>query len=224
MTTAAHMLAGKELTGGWRVIESIPRGQGATGGNFSAGYIVESESGDKAFLKAIDFSAAFADDDPAVALQTLTEAFNFERDILALCKERRLDRVVIALAEGRVDVEEAPSPSVVQYLIFELADGDIRSQAIQSRRFELAWRSRSLHHISTGLLQLHGSRVAHQDLKPSNVLVFGSNSSKIADVGRASSETRESPFDELPVAGDLNYAPPELRSSFYSPGLCLHRS
>jgi serine/threonine protein kinase len=84
---------------------------------------------------------------------------------------------------------------------------------------ELAWKLRALHHITTGLKQLHGSDVVHQDLKPSNVVVFDSGSdnqtSKLADLGRASRSNAHCPFDELPWAGDVNYAPPEVFYSFY---------
>ena len=43
-----------------------------------------------------------------------------------------------------------------------------------------------MHHIATGLFQLHSAAVAHQDLKPSNVLVFDHSISKVADLGSAS--------------------------------------
>jgi serine/threonine protein kinase len=53
--------------------------------------------------------------------------------------------------------------------------------------------------------------MAHQDLKPSNVLVFSKeNGSKIGDFGRAWSQDFAAPHDTLPVAGDPGYAPLEL--------------
>jgi serine/threonine protein kinase len=101
---------------------------------------------------------------------------------------------------------------VVQYLIFEFADeGDVRKYLDLSKRLDAAWALRSLHHIATGLRQLHSQDIAHQDLKPSNVLVFeGAKVSKVADLGRASARGESPPHDKAIVAGDPEYAPLEL--------------
>jgi serine/threonine protein kinase len=61
--------------------------------------------------------------------------------------------------------------------------------------------------MATGLHELHSQRIAHQDLKPSNVLVFSQREAKNADLGRATLRGQVGPFDEFPVAGDLSYAP-----------------
>jgi eukaryotic-like serine/threonine-protein kinase len=63
--------------------------------------------------------------------------------------------------------------------------------------------------------------IAHQDLKPSNVLIFYINKmlaiSKVADLGRASRAGHPSPYDEENWAGDPNYAPPEILYSYIEP-------
>jgi eukaryotic-like serine/threonine-protein kinase len=203
MTTPAKLLLGVTLDGGWKVISAIGRPAAATGGNFSEGYIVESPEGKKAFLKALDYSQALREEDPAKALQALTEAFNFERRVLEKCKDRHLVRV---------------NGEPVQYLILELADGDARSQANALKRFNLAWSLRALHHIATGLFQLHGQDIAHQDLKPSNVLAFeGGRVSKIGDLGRAAYKGHIPPHDQFDIAGDPAYAPPELLYNYIDP-------
>jgi eukaryotic-like serine/threonine-protein kinase len=74
-----------------------------------------------------------------------------------------------------------------------------------------------LHHIAVGLLQLHGQGIAHQDLKPSNVMVFAGIESKLADLGRAAAKGQSPPHEGRDVAGDLAYAPPELLYGFCSP-------
>ena len=56
----------------------------------------------------------------------------------------------------------------------------------------------------------HSLNVAHQDLKPSNVLVFDESECRVSDLGRSSVQGSASPVDINPVAGDLAYAPPEL--------------
>ena len=50
--------------------------------------------------------------------------------------------------------------------------------------------------------------IAHQDLKPSNVLVYGpAAGSKICDLGRAWDQNHAGPHDHFAIAGDTGYAP-----------------
>lgn len=205
-------LKGLDLDGGWTVVEQLFRPSSATGGRFSTGYLVENEKGTKAYLKALDFAEAMQTSDPARELQELTAIYNFERDLLKVCRAKKLKRVVVPLADGAVTVPGNFGPlSRVQYLIFALADSDLRTMSSLGERLETAWSLRSLHHCAVGLRQLHQAGIAHQDLKPSNVLLFGDEGSKIADLGRASSAKLQSPFDDLAIPGDVGYAAPELR-------------
>jgi len=48
-----------------------------------------------------------------------------------------------------------------------------------------------------------------QDLKPSNVLVFELEGSKVADLACASTLHLQSPTDGYQIPGDIGYAPPE---------------
>ena len=140
----------------------------------------------------------------------MIEAFNFERNLLRLCAKRKMDRIVMALEDGSVKVDDSLF-GTVNYLIFEHAEGgDVRTHLAILGRVEVAWKLRCLHHIATGLHQLHSAQVAHQDVKPSNVLVFGGGTSKIADLGSASLQGVASPRDGARFAGDRTYAPPEL--------------
>jgi eukaryotic-like serine/threonine-protein kinase len=207
--TPAQQLLGCALVGDWTVIEQLERPHSATGGYFSHGYIVQHKGGRRAYLKALDFTRALADDDPAQALEHMTTAFNYERAICERCKTRHLDRVVQIITHGKVKVMSEAS-AVVQYLIFELADGDVRFHLDTLAAFDLAWALRTLHHIAVGLNQLHGTGVAHQDLKPSNVLTFREEGSNLGDLGRSVSRDGSSPFNSYECAGDRGYAPPEL--------------
>jgi serine/threonine protein kinase len=112
---------------------------------------------------------------------------------------------------------------IVQYLIFEDADGDIRGRLHLLGLLEVAWKLRSLHHIATGLHQLHGQRIAHQDIKPSNVLVFDGKGSKIADLGSASVSGRGGPRDDRTFAGDPDYAPIEALYGYMDPEWMVRR-
>jgi eukaryotic-like serine/threonine-protein kinase len=211
----ATQLEGLPLDDGWTVTELIERPPRSTGGCFSQSYHVHHSDGRQAYLKALDFFRAFQ---PGANLtdvvQQITTVFNFERDLLRICEDRRMDRVVRAIGDGVAVVSGAPFGSV-PYLIFEAADCDVRHHLDGAPAGGSAWKLRSLHHIATGLRQLHGAGIAHQDLKPSNVLVFRSTdvgqTSKLADLGRASRAGVACPFDLENWPGDPAYAPPEFQ-------------
>ncbi|MCY4428144.1 MAG: protein kinase [Halieaceae bacterium] len=213
----AEQLVGRVLTNGWEVTELLPRPKGATGGHFSASYIVQSPQGQQAFLKAMDYRKALSSFDPASALQIMTEAFNFERGILEKCRSNHLSRIVRVLDDGIVSSESGEPSDTVQYLIFELARGDVRSFVDFNQAFEMSWALRIIHQAAAGLQQLHSAHIAHQDLKPSNIIIFERHRSKLADLGRAYQHGEVSPHDHYCCAGDSTYAPPELLYGHISP-------
>jgi serine/threonine protein kinase len=218
MPTAAHRLVGVPLADGWIASKLlVPDPSVATGGVFSVGYEAVHADGSKGFLKALDFPKAFGTADPAFVLQTMTTAFIFERDALEVCKRKSLDRVVAARATGTVSIPSF-AVSAVPYLIFDMADGDVRKHLSAAASFDLAWRYTCLQHVATGLKQLHGAGIAHQDLKPSNVLTYSAGSeSRIGDLGRASRAGIAAPHDHAGIAGDKTYAPPELLYNHIDP-------
>jgi len=181
----------------------------ATGGRFSVGYLVENIDGRKAFLKALDYTQALQSQNSTVVLESMLASFNFEVALLNKCKEKRLKRIVTPIAYGNVKVGGFGIAEFVSYIIFELAEGDIRKRKDQSVSFDLAWSLRCLHQSAVGLRQLHSVGITHQDLKPSNVLIFGNEGAKLADLGRASDSTYPMPLDEVICPGDIRYSPPE---------------
>jgi serine/threonine protein kinase len=201
-------LDGIDLEGGWHVERKKDIHPASTGGTFSVGYIVKNKSGKKAFLKAVDLSAASQAEDPTLELQNLLEAFNFERDLLQKCI--KCNRIVTPISSGHVNIFELGVSGLVPYLIFEYADYDIRSGIANWKEFDVAWALRSLHNSTTGLQQLHQKKIAHQDLKPSNILYFKNEGTKLSDLGRASYENIRSENDKKRIAGDITYAAPEL--------------
>lgn len=215
---AAHNLLKLELEDGWKVIEKIEKIPGQTGSFFSVCYKIE-KAGEICFLKAFDFSKfqeIAASGRKAVDIMTdMLNAHRYERDLSLLCKQRHLDKIVTVKASGEVLVSGHTYP-LVPYLVFDLADGDVRKMMLFADKLDVAWRLNSLHSIAVGLKQLHGIDVSHQDLKPSNVLLFGGES-KIADIGRAQTKNMDSPYASLPFTGDSNYAPPEILYGFYDP-------
>ena len=208
--TPAQQLVGKKLHDGWTVEQMINQSEDATGGHFSTSYIVRSDNGKRAFLKAMDYKKALNSEDPARELQAMTQAFNFERDILEKCRFKGLSRVVTIITSGKLPPQDGDVSSVVEYLIFELARGDIRSFISYGSAFETAWALRTMHQAAAALRQLHYEQMAHQDVKPSNVLIFANQRAKLADLGRAFDRYMTSPNDELTFAGDPTYTPLEL--------------
>lgn len=210
VNTPAEQLEGQFLKNDWTVTRKLARKPGSTGGFFSVGYHVENKNGTKAYLKALDFTKAFAHVDPARALQEMTTAFNFERDLLDHCKSRNMSRVVTGVDEGSVSIDFNGKKESVLYLIFELAKTDLRHEITTQPNMDISYILRVLHQVCIGLNQLHSADIVHQDLKPSNVLVFDNVGSKIGDLGRASSNQIAAPHDNVEFAGDRGYAPLEL--------------
>ena len=222
MESPAEKLQGITLDGGWKVTALIPKVPGHTGGYFSVGYIVESDKGERAFLKALDFLKIISpgSPDPAKQMAELTNSFVYERDLLRQCREANLKKIIRAITDGELTIDNIQVP----YIIFELADSDVRLQANKLARFDLAWAIRTMHHVATGIKQLHSREIAHQDLKPSNILLVNGVERKISDLGRSATRGCNLFHMDLLVAGDRNhaaieglygYAPTEWRDRRY---------
>ncbi|MDA8019831.1 MAG: protein kinase, partial [Thermoanaerobaculia bacterium] len=208
---AAH-LNGKLLDGGWKVGCMVDQPPTATGGSFSFSYhVTNTNTGDTAFLKALNISAVLrAENALADEMKAFGAAFVFERDILSHCGERRLGRIIRLLDHGETCVPQAGPLQRVPYLILELAEGDIRAHQSRLQAFDLAWVLRTLKHVTLGIEQLHGCNIAHQDLKPSNVLTQRSgHEMKLGDLGRAERLGVEGPTSANTIPGAISYAPPE---------------
>jgi serine/threonine protein kinase len=217
---AAHNLLGKKLKNDWTVIEKIEPKDGSTGGFFSVCYLVENNY-EKAFLKALNFNAffqIFKGQSIVKILQEQTNAFEFEKNLLLKCKENRLTKVSMILDEGEEFLDGFTIPNV-PYLIFEIAEGDIRSNIKFSNNSDLAWKLKSLHDVAVGLEQLTNVDISHQDLKPSNILLYeNSSTSKIGDLGRSLCSTIKAPHDDgISFTGQMNYSPPEFLYNYYQP-------
>ncbi len=210
----AEALTGLYLDGGWHVDKRVEKRQKGTGGYTSISYFVSNKEGSKAFLKALDFSSAMQEEDLVRKLDELTSAYQHERNLLHQCKDKRLRHVVVPLADGTAKVSDIYGDLArVPYLIFPMATGNIRDEVQRwkefEKKFDLAWALRSLHHSAVGLQELHGIGIAHQDIKPSNVLVFQAEGSKLTDLGSASQVGNPSQSDKGMMAGDVSYAVPE---------------
>lgn len=147
-------------------------------------------------------------------MNDMLTAYRYERDLSKHCKNKHVTKVAFV----KVADEELVSGyaiSIVPYLIFDLADGDVRKKLNFSKKLDYAWRLKSLHDIAIGLKQLHAVEVTHQDLKPSNVLVFETKESKIGDLGRSICRDIDGPYNRQAFTGDYTYAPPEIMYGYY---------
>lgn len=214
-TNAAHDLEGRILKSGWKVVEKITKPDHATGAFFSVCYKVT--KGDSVcFLKAFDFAKFFQITPKKKVVDVMGDmlnAYRYERDLSKLCEKNHVTKVSFVKDAGEEEVD-GYSFSIVPYLVFDLADGDVRHKLYISEKLDFAWRLHSLHDIAVGLKQLHQIEVSHQDLKPSNILLF-KEESKIGDLGRSVCRKLESPYEGNKFTGDLNYAPPEIMYGFY---------
>lgn len=211
---AAENLTGLTLDSGWEVLEKIKKGPGATGGFFSVCYKVRKD-GQISFLKAFNFASFLAMsksmglNKPIVdIMKEMSSAFIYERDLSKICRDHHVSKVVFVKGAGEQFVSGF-SVTYVPYLIFDMADSDVRAKLTFTENLDAAWKLKSLHSIAVGLRQLHNLDVSHQDLKPSNVLLFNGES-KLGDLGRSTTLRIDSPLRDAIFAGDFIYAPPEV--------------
>ena len=222
--TAAAQLLGLTLDDGWLVFKGIERSKYATGGTFSHSYLAKKGSR-VAFVKAFDFSSAFEPGaDTLGILNLLTASYEHERNVLEYCRGRRLSKVAIAIGHGHVSVPNMSAmEGRVYYLLFEKADGDIRNQMDADQASDAVWCMRALRQICLGLWQVHREFIAHQDLKPSNVLCYGGWEVRVSDFGRSSRRGQAIWHDEEKCPGDITYAPPELLYGYLAPDFVPRR-
>jgi len=212
-------LLGTTLDGGWKVVERFEHAvKDATGGNNSVGFIVENGEGKRGFLKAIDLASSNKFNDPPSVLQEMLSAYLNERNICTICKDRQMRRVAGSIAHGQAQVDGAIGlEGSVSYIIFELAEGDIRHAIDKLDHVDTAWSLRTLHDIAVGMDQIHRADIAHLDTKPSNALRFKDQGTKLSDFGKSLQRGRASLHENDLIVGDPSYAPPELHYDYLSP-------
>lgn len=216
-------LLGKTI-GNWYISKKLSH-KSSTGGNFSVGYeatnIIDSTKG---FFKALDYSSIFEKPNFAENLNAMTSAYLFERELLNKCKDKNLKYVIRILDSGEysLPIDERSNGFIhyphINYLVFEIADRSMRNIIDLSKAFDYSWALRSLHNIAVAVEEMHGIQIAHQDIKPSNILLFDNkNKSKLGDVGRSSSMETPAWHDRLNYAGDSTYSPFEQLYGYIDP-------
>ncbi|MDH4100185.1 MAG: protein kinase [Nitrospirota bacterium] len=203
----------------WKIIKKRLKTADDNSGVFSSCYEVENvENGQTGFLKAINYKYAFNVLMPGASsidlLHKLTASYQYEKELLDFCNDKKMSRIVSAIAHGEYRDPSEPYP--VPYLVFEIASGSLKN-LVQQKRFDLAWKLGAIHGFLVGLSQLHQENIVHQDIKPSNILVFGQVASKLSDLGNATKFDKRSPlWDGDGHCGDMGYAPIELLYGYCS--------
>ena len=206
----ASRLTGK-VVGKWFVKEKRIKDAIDNSGAFSSGYTVENDAGDLAFMKSFNYVYAFKiAGGSADALKFMLDNYTYERDLLEFCSEHKMRRIVTAIDSG--EYMEPGELIPVPYLVFELAQGNLPKYQ-EMKHPDLFWKLKAFHGALVGLSQLHKAKIAHQDIKPSNILIFGNEVSKIADLGCATQIGNESEWN----GGDQRYLPVELHYRYISP-------
>lgn len=224
MTTSAiaKKLLGRVLEGRWTIESERHVPPNGSGGCFSYGFIARGSDGQEVFVKVLDIRLRSGVAEPLKDLEIRIQRFNYESEIALACAGDRLSRVAHAIALGVLRVEEG-GVDEFPYLVFERAAGDLRDQVAREKQMPPWVCYRVLHNVATAIRQLHAKSIAHQDVKPSNVLDYRMAGHKLGDFGSAHARSRLRPGPILPIAGDPGYAPPEQLYRYHIDDWVLRR-
>lgn len=158
---------------------------------------------------------------------------------------RRFQREVEAAAQlyhpNIVTAFDADEEDGVHYLVMEYVEGkDLGSMISHGGPFEVDKALDCIIQAAKGLAYAHEQGIVHRDIKPSNLLLDGTGTIKVLDMGLARFDTpvqlSDGGSDELTTAnqivGTVDYMPPEQvddsttvdrRSDIYSLGCTLYR-
>jgi len=220
--TPKSQLLGKILASGWTLTERLEPTQGSSGGNFGVGYKA-TKGAEIAFVKAIDFVEALNAADPLQELTKLSTIANFEKDVLSYCADKGMSKVLRYIGHEYISADGSTNPlERVSCLIMEAGTEDLRRLVNANGAASCAWNLQVLRDVAHAISQLHKGGIAHQDIKPSNVIEVvdtqkGGNTMKVGDLGRVVRRQQTGPFDGLAWPGDKRYAPPERWYGYVPP-------
>lgn len=206
----SEFLIDKEISNGWKIISSIIPRTGVTGSMHSIGFRAEHSNGKSAFVKVLyplynpNLRGAKQTKDSESRLAN----FNYETDLLLKCRDRNLRRVVKCYDRNEIRFPQLHQP--VHYLLFELADHNLRELNEIQQSLNYATKLNIIHNVALALESLHYNKIYHQDIKPSNILSFENGNIKVSDLGHAHDEMNERPSIINQLGGDPAHAPPEI--------------
>lgn len=205
----SSVLPGHRIDKEWVIEDTRQRCVGATGSCHTVGFIARNQKGERAFVKVLDPTPdpTLKGSEQLKELERRLAIFNYESDLLDKCVTNRIRRVIKALGRGSFKLTDFSHD--IHFITFELADRDLREHATLEKSLDTVLNLNILHQVSLGLESLHFNQIAHQDLKPSNVLLFEEAITKLGDLGHAHDRKVERPGANGVIAGDPAHAPPE---------------
>lgn len=222
--TPKHLLLGLTLASGWLLKERLDPPDGTSGGNFGVGYKA-TRGGELAFVKAIDFVEALTARDPLKRLSELANVASFEKDVLEYCTKVGMTKVLRYIGHEYITYDGSTNPmSNVSCLVMEAGSKDLRHLVNANGLSSCGWNLQVMTDVLLACSQLHKGEVAHQDIKPQNVIAVGTlatdgslSSMKVGDLGRVVRKDQPGPFNHLPWPGDRRYGPPESWYGYETP-------
>lgn len=210
----ATALTGLVLCNRWKINRLLHEGKQESGGNFGVGYIaLDLNSNKECFLKVVDFRTRLSNIDQLSALLNMAK---FEIQMHIYCGERKMSKVVQMLEHGQIVFQRRTDGEKYNLicLVLERGEGDIKSHISYAPNQSAYWKLSVLRDVALAIIQLERANLAHNDVKPSNVIRFESKGDqhvlKLGDVGRAVRKDGSGPFDSLEWAGDPRHQPIEV--------------
>jgi hypothetical protein len=218
---AANELVGITLCDRWEVRNLLHAGQQETGGNFGVGYVVYDlvDKQDR-FLKVVDYRARMRH--ISQLAQLLKEA-EFEVAVQKYCTDKRMSKVVKMIANGELVFRRTADAEEYTFLaiVMEKGEGDIKDHVHYAPNQSPYWKLSVLRDVALAILQIERANLAHNDVKPSNVIRFKSNGDshlvKLGDIGRVVRKDGQGPFDGMDWAGDPRHKPIETLYGWKEP-------
>lgn len=167
-----------------------------------------------------------------VALKMLRERYAGDRAF-----QRRFKQEARAMASldhpSIVKVYDIAQDGEAPVIVAECIEGEDVGRVLARRgRTDPGWALGVVDHLLDALSYAHERGIVHRDVKPSNILITGDGSVKVADFGIASlpEETTGEPWEPGEVIGSARYMAPEQltggvatpQSDLYSVGILLY--
>jgi serine/threonine protein kinase len=215
----AEGLVGLVVSNRWRLERLMHISLPETGGNFGVGYVArDMDVGLERFVKVVDYQRGI--NDPFRLANFLKEA---EFEVIAHKACLRMSKVVRMVDHGKLVFRTTSDDSLYTYLclVQEKGEGDIKSHVDYSPERSPAWKLWVLREVALAARQMELAHLAHNDIKPSNVIRFASNGSrepvKLGDIGRIVTRDGRGPFDGKAWAGDPAHQPIEAEYGWQEP-------
>ncbi len=194
----------------WVIVSANDRSEGATESLNSYGFIAQHNDGKLGFVKVLNPSFSPEIEGMEAQLKDLElriSRFRYELELLKKCLKHNIKKVVRLIDDDALIVAGQSQP--LPYILFELAENDLRSRCSIDEILDTSENLRILHQAFAALETMHFHQIAHQNINPSNVLLFEHQKTKMGDLGSAHDQTVQRPGLSPIIAGDSGYAPPE---------------